>query len=572
MAEARKLMLEQIEGAKKLPFAEKELQQAKGSLLSDIDSTINDSQRLAVALSEAIAMGDWRLFFLKRDRLEALTLADVQRAAENYFRETNRTFGQFVPVKAIDRVAIPATPDVAALVAGYTGKAAVAAGEVFDVTPAAIEKRVLRSTLANGAKLVLLPKKTRAQAVNGEIVLEFGTDKTLFGKATTVDLAASMLLRGAGKRNRSEISTELDALKTKLDISASGQRLTLRFETVRASLPRLLPLVRDLLRAPTFPAQEFEQLRDQAVTATNAQRSEPNAIASMELARALKTYPKGDLRYTPTFDEQIASYKAARLTDVKAWYGNNVAANSAIFSVVGDFDAKEMEAAAKTLLGDWSSKAAFERAPNPAPAPRAETLKFETPDKANALYVAALPMALKDDAADFDALVIVQEILGGGTQSRLLERLRQKEGMSYGAGSQLRASSFEPNAQLTLYAIFAPENRSRVEAAMREELTRLVRDGVTQAELDDAKKAIQQERQTRRANDAALSSLLVSQSKAGRTLAFSAQSDARIAATTLAEANAVIRRLVQPDQLLHVYAGDFAGAAKKAASAPPPKP
>ena len=93
LTEARKVLLEELEGLQKRPFTEEELKRAKASLLSDIDKTINDPQKLAVQLSESIANGDWRLFFLQRDRIENLKLADLQSVATNYFKESNRTLG-----------------------------------------------------------------------------------------------------------------------------------------------------------------------------------------------------------------------------------------------------------------------------------------------------------------------------------------------------------------------------------------------------------------------------------------------------------------------------------------------
>ena len=569
MAQGRKLLLEQIEGIRKKPITEVELQRAKASMLSEIDNTINDAQRLAVELSEAISKGDWRLFFLTRDRAEALTVADVQRVAENYFKESNRTFGQFVPTKVLDRAVIAAAPDLAPLVANYQGRAAVAEGEVFDVSPANIEKRTQRLALANGMKLSLTPKKTRANAVAGQIVLEFGDEKSLFGQSAHADLAADMLMRGAGKRSRTDITTELDVLKAKLNISGHGQNVTVRFDTVRKNLPALLALVRDLLRAPTFPASEFEQLRSQNITGIEANRNEPNAIGSNEMARALNQFKKGDIRYTASFDESIAEYKQVKLADVKRFYDSMYGANHAHLSLVGDFDAKDMEAQAKTLFADWRSRAKFTRLPNPAPAAKAAALQFETADKANALYLAALPLKVQDNAPDFAALTVINDILGGSTQSRLLARLRQKDGLSYGAGSQLKASSFEPNASLTLYSIYAPQNLEKVKAGVAQELALLVRDGVTEAELADSKKSLMQQRQTGRAQDTSLAGLQVHNLRTERTMAFSAESDARIQALTLEQVNAAIKKYIDPASFLHIYAGDFAGASKKLAATKP---
>jgi zinc protease len=250
--------------------------------------------------------------------------------------------------------------------------------------------------------------------------------------------------------------------------------------------------------------------------------------------------------------------------DVKKFYSDMVGAKAGHFSLVGDFDAKEMEAAARTILGDWNSKQAYKRIPRPVRAAKPDNRLFETPDKANAIFIAGLPLAVQDNSPDYDALLVANEILGGGTQSRLMERLRQKDGMSYGAGSQLQASGFEPNGQFTLYAIFAPQNREKVQAAVKEELERLLSKGITDAELVDAKKSLDQQRKTTRAHDAALTWIQLNNGRLGRTMLFSAQSDERIGKLTVTEVNAAIRKYLEPGKLLNVYAGDFVGAAKKA--------
>ncbi|MEB0029611.1 pitrilysin family protein [Undibacterium sp. RTI2.1] len=563
--EARRLLLENIESLKKHPITEAELKRAKSSMLNDIDKTINDAQRLAIQLSESIAKGDWRLFFISRDRIEALTVADVQRAAENYFKETNRTFGQFVPVKTIDRTDIPVTPDVNKLVAGYQGRAAVAEGEAFDVSTSNIDKRTQKLSLSNGMKLALISKKTRANAVSGQIVLEFGDEKSLFGQTANADLAADMLMYGAGKLSRAEIATQFDALKAKVRISGQGQNLTVRFDTIRKNLPEVLALIRDVLRSPTFPATEFEQLRNENLTQIEASKNEPNAVGAKELARAINQFKKGDIRYTPTFEESIAEYKNAKLPEVKRFYETMYGANQAQMSLVGDFDAKEVETQMQSLFGNWNSRAKFTRLSNPAPEVKPAAYQLETADKANAFYVATLPLKIQDNAPDYPALSVINNILGGSTQSRLLARLRQKDGLSYGAGSQIQASSFESSGSVTLYAIYAPQNLEKIKLGVKEELERFVRDGITEQELADAKKSIMQQRQTSRAQDAALVGAQINNLKTGRNMSFYAESDANILALTVAQANAAIKKYIDPSMFLHVYAGDFAGASKKAA-------
>ena len=568
--EARKIMLDHIEGMKTRPVTAEELARAKASLLNDIDKTINDPQALGTELSESIAMGDWRLFFLNRDRIEAMTLADVQKAAENYFKETNRTFARYLPMKESDRTVTPATPDVAKLLANYTGQAAVAEGESFDVNPLNIEKRSTIKTLPNGMKLALLPKKTRAATVNGQFDLEIGDEKSLFGQAGVADLTADMLMRGAGKLSRSEITSKLDAMKTKLGISGKAGTVSVQFQTARAKLPEVLNLIRDLLRSPTFPATEFEQLRAENLTAIDGARNEPQSVGSRMVDMELNPFKKGDVRYNGSVEEVIAIYKAATLADAKRFHASMYGANNGKFALVGDFDPAEVETQLKDLFGNWNAKNKFVRLPEGTRTPKPNTRQAETPEKANAFYLAALPIKLQDTDPDYPAVILIDDVIGGGTNSRMFSRLRQKDGISYGAGSFMNASPFEQNGQLGMYAIYAPQNIERVKQGIKEELERYVRDGMTQEELDAAKKGQMQQRQTGRAQDAVLAGGHVGNLKVGRTFARSAELDAQIMAVTLAQANAAIKKYIQPEKYLHVYAGDFAGAAKKAAAAPAP--
>lgn len=562
---AKKVLIDTVEGLEKNPVTEAELKRAKTTLLNDLEKTINDPQRLCVSMSESIAMGDWRLFFIQRDRIEALTLADIQRVAKNYFKQDNRSFGQFIPVAAPDRAEIPDTPDVAKLVDGYKGRAKVAAGETFDATPANIDKRTEKLSLPNGAKVALLSKKTRGETVSGRLNLHLGDETSLFGKVVASDIAADMLMRGSSKFTRAELDTKLGELKAKLNISGSGQNVAISFETVRANLPALLDIMREVLRAPTFPQAEFELLVKENLSALESSRSEPQTAAS-EAIKLKKNapYKKGDVRYAASIDDGIAEYSAIKLDAVKDFYKNFYGASAAEFTLVGDFDAPAVKAQLAKVIGDWNSPAKFTRAPSLPVAAESASIKLETPDKANAFYLGDLSFELNDQAPEYPALLVADNVLGGGIKSRLFGRIRQKEGISYGVGSAVSVPALDKTAGLTLYAMFAPQNLERLQNAIKEELSLFVKDGITATELADAKQALAQTYALRRAQDPALAGALRSQLFLGRSMAFDAELDAKIAALTLDQVNAAIRKFITPERIGHYYAGDFAGAAKKA--------
>lgn len=563
LTEARKVLLQELEGLQKNPITEAELKRAKASLLSEIDKTINDPQKLAVQLSESIANGDWRLFFLQRDRIENLKVSDLQNVGLNYFKESNRTLGQFIPTATPDRSKLPEPVDVAKLVADYKGKTGASEGEVFDISPANIEKRTQRLALANGMKLIFTPKKTRGETVSGYFTLRFGDEANLFNQATTSNLTASLLMRGAGNLQRAEISAKLDELKTQIEVTGGGQTVTVRFDTLRKNLPEVLNLVRDILRKPTFAAKEFELLVQESTASIESQRSEPNAMGSQAMSLALDVYKKGDVRAARSLDESIAALKAAKLDQVKQFHRSFYGVNNSEFALVGDFDSDAIRTQLNQLFGDWKSSKNYTRLKAETKRPKAESLQLEAPDKANAFFLAGLPLALQDTHPEYVPLQLANRVLGGGVKSRLLDRLRQKDGLSYGAGSQLSASTFEPSGMWVLYAIYAPQNLAKLKAGVQEELAKFVKEGITAEELADAKKGWQEERKISRAQDRALAAAHVAQTSANRTMAYTEKIDAQIEATTLEEVNAAIRKSLDPSKFLNVYAGDFAAAAKK---------
>ena len=572
LEDARKALLDTIDAAATTaPVTSEELERARTKALKDIALTLNQSEQVGLQLSEFIAKGDWRLFFLHRDRIKQVKLEDVQRVARAYLKPSNRTVGLFFPTAKPDRSEVPAAPDLAAALKGYRGEAAVAAGEAFDPSPAAIESRVARSKLDSGLKLALLPKKTRGETVVATLTLRFGDPKSLMNKSAVADLTADMLMRGTAKHTRQQIKDEFDRLKARVSVSGGPTQAVASVETVRASLAPALRLLGEVLREPAFPEPEFEQLRQENLSAIEQQKSEPQSMGSNAFQRHMSPYPKGDVRYTATPDETIAEYKGARLAEVRGFYRDYYGGSVGELAVVGDFDPAEVGRLAAELFGSWKSPRPFERVPRPFQAVEAVNQSIEAPDKANAFFLAGLNLNVRDDDPDYPALTLGNYMLGGGfLNSRLASRIRQKEGLSYGVGSQLQASPLDKAGSFVTFAIYAPQNVAKLEAAFREELERALKDGFTDQEVKEAKSGFLQGRQVGRAQDAALARTLAQDLYIDRTLQWDAQLESRIAALAPSEIQAAMRRHIDPTKITIVKAGNFAGGPAASPAAPVP--
>src|SRR5205085_1810105 len=104
---ARAEAIATLESTPSEPVMQEELQRAKAKWLKGWEQTFTNPEAIGLALSESIAQGDWRLFFLLRDRVRDAKLADVQRVAAQYLRNTNRTVGTYLPTDKVQRAPEP---------------------------------------------------------------------------------------------------------------------------------------------------------------------------------------------------------------------------------------------------------------------------------------------------------------------------------------------------------------------------------------------------------------------------------------------------------------------------------
>ena len=554
---AREAMFATIANVAKEPITEAEVARVRAKAAKAFDDTMANPQKFGVAISESIALGDWRLFFVQRDRYRAVKPADVQRVALDYLKRSNVTIGEFVPDAKPDRAPVPPAADVLAMVKDYKGDAATATGEAFDASPANLDARTQRFTLANGTKVALLPRKTRGETVSFQVALHFGDEKSVFGKATTGALTSGMLTRGTSKRSRQEIQDTLDKLRAKLAVTGSQTGAQASGQTYRAELADVLKLAAEVLREPSFPAGEFETLKRLRATSLEESRQDPQAIAQRALGRHDNPYTAGDPRYVPTIDESIANNAAATLDDVKAFHAKFYGASNAEIAIVGDFDADATKALVTQLFGDWKSPSPYARVPEPFIPNKPAALRTDVADKANAWLFGAERIQVNDTSPDYPALLVASFILGDSSSARVPDRLRQKDGLSYGAGTYFQVSAHEPNSTIGAYALFAPQNLARVRTGLSEELDRAVKDGFTDAEVQAAKTGVMQRRQLARTEDGSIAGALTAQAYLGRTFALSGAVDAAIEKLSAADVNAVLRKYVKPGEFTYAFAGDF---------------
>ena len=554
-------MLEALQGVSEEPPTEEEVERTKAAYAAGFDLLFNDPQSIAVKLSEWAAMGDWRLLFLHRDRVAQVTPEDVLEVARKYLIPSNRTLGYYHPTAATPpRAEIPDAPDVSALVADYKGRAAVTEGEAFEPTPENIERRTRKLKLSSGIKVALLPKKTHGAGVSLSYRFRHGTEATVAGKSTAASFAGSMLTRGTAKRSRQEIQDALFPFEAHRNLSGDATSVGGTVGTMRENLPGVLRLLGEMLRQPAFDPAEFELLRQESVALVEAKLSDPMALVKNAFDRHTRSqYGAGHVFYMPTLQERLERINAVTVDEAKNFWASFYGAEGGTIAIVGDFDPDEIVAVLEEVFADWKADEAYQHVPRVYQDVDAMFVDIETPGKSNAFMVATQAIQMRSDHPDYPALLLANYMLGGGfLNSRLVTRIRQQDGLSYGIGSEFAASDLDDVGRVVTYAAFAPENADKVVAAFREEMARVLESGFTEEEVVAAKRGYLDSARNTRADDFAVARHLNRNLFLDRTMDFTARQEAAIAALTPEDILAALQRHIDMDRMSIFRAGDFA--------------
>ena len=430
--EAKKTLIHTMEKSLvEEPVTDQEVERAKQQILKQRELEAADSDRIAVSLSDWAAQGDWRLYFLYRDAIENLTREQVQNVADKYFTRNNRTVGLFYPSETSERVQVPESPDLTALLKGYKGREAIAAGEAFDPSPLVIEGRTQRGKLVDGIEYALLPKKTRGETVSLMLTLRFGTGESLKDKIGAVELLGILMNRGTEKLDYQQLQDELTRMRAELSMNSTIGLLTVSIKTKREFFPEVVALLGDVLRRPRLDADEFEVLRRQVVTRLQQNATEPQALAPRHVRKQLAPYPQDDVRYVKSIEEEIEMYQNVSIEEVRAFHRDFLSSQDGELAVVGDFDPDELKSLMKAQLEGWDTKQPYVRVDRPAHAEIPGSLKvIQIPDKANAFFFSSQHYDLRDDDPEYASLVLGNYILGGGgaLSSRLAIESGSKKG------------------------------------------------------------------------------------------------------------------------------------------------
>lgn len=547
LAEAETILLNTLDDLKNNPISEAEVNRAKANMLKQMDQIFRNSSYLGTYMSEFIGAGDWRLAFIFRDRIEEMTVDKVNDAIKKYLIPTNRTVGNFIPTKNPVRVGIPHTENVAALVADYKGKEALDAGEAFDVSYENIQNTLKSGTLPNSSiEYGLIKKDNRGKTVNLTFTMRTGNVDELMDKGLAARYTARMLNKGTKTKSRQDIEDKLSALKSSVYFNGSNGRVTASVNSTEEDLMETLELMTDMLKNPAFDATELEKLKTQDLANLAESKSEPQSVVSRQISLLNNRYKKGHPLYSMTLDEEITAIKSLDVAAIEAYYKDFYGVNDcASLVAIGNMDEEAVKTYFDKTYADFNSDKSYTEISNKYQGSTAANEKILTPDKKNAFTLGVLSFEGSAYDDDYAALQIAGEIFGGGfLNSRIAGRLRQKDGVSYGAGGNVDVvnNKKDKNSSMYIYAIYAPENATKVQQGFKEEIARYIAEGITEEELNNTVNGWVQEQSVSRAKDNELARTINGNLYWDRDMAFQKNVEEQVKMLAVEDVNKVIKK------------------------------
>jgi len=285
--------------------------------------------------------------------------------------------------------------------------------------------------LANGLRVVVAPV-TKLPLVTAVALIEAGATQEPVGKEGVATLTAQMLLEGAAGLDGAALADRFERIGASVEAYADWDVAAVTLSALSTRLPESLALVRDLLRAPTFPEREVARLRDERLAELLQQLAEPRGLADEQFSHVVYE-PKA--RYAMPADGETNTVGALTADDVRAFYAARYQPAAVTLVFAGDVTMDQVVALVEPLFGDWSGKPTSDRRSAIDAAQPGRLLRVVAKSDAPQSEVRVGHVGLPRSTRDYFDVLVMNAVLGGLFSSRINLNLREAHGYTYGAFS-----------------------------------------------------------------------------------------------------------------------------------------
>ncbi len=408
----------------------------------------------------------------------------------------------------------------------------------------------ITDTTSGPARVLVLPTGVRdvvSFRASFETAPDLGADQDI-----VQGVVASVLDKGTVSRDRFEIADALDGLGAQVSFYSDGLRMGVAGRALRDDLPQVLALVAEQLREPALDGDEIDKAIVRAVAGARRSRESTGAQAAGALARRL--YPESHPNYVLSPDARLAVLETLTADHVRAFHAAHVRPDGFTLALVGDVPDAADQTVADVFEG-WTPHgraATFAAHAEPQPPGR---VTVEMADRRNLDVYLGHAVDLRRDSPDFLAAYAGIFALGGNFSGRLMQTVRDEQGLTYGIGASLGGASVEHDGHVRVQVTLSQENLARGIAATRAEVDGFVADGVSADQLRQTQTTLAGRHVVGLATTSGLAARLVINAERGFPLSYLDDYPDVVSALTVDEVTAAVRTHLRPADLHVSVAG-----------------
>jgi len=380
-----------------------------------------------------------------------------------------------------------------------------------------------------------------------ELRFRGGTSLDEPGKRGATYLMAGLLEEGAGDLDSQGFARAAEELATSFNYDVYDDTFTVSAKFLSENRDQAVDLLRSSLIEPTFSDEAVERVRAQVLSIIRSNMSDPDDIAGEAFSKAIY----GDHPYATAGEGTLESVAALSRDDIAAAWQNALVKDRIFIGVVGDITAEELKTLLDDLLGELP--ASGPALPDPATLTfdgGTHVVEFDTPQS---VAIFGQPGMSQADPDFFAAYLLNTIIGGGGFESVLMKEVREKRGLTYGTYSYLLDKD---GANIWMGSVSSANNRvAEAIEVIRAEWARIAEEGVTEEQLEAAKKYMTGAYPLRFDGNGPIANIIAGMQIQGMPIDYAATRNDKVNAVTLEQVNRVAKELMQPGKLTFVVAG-----------------
>ena len=384
--------------------------------------------------------------------------------------------------------------------------------------------------------------------------LEGGSFYSPKGNKQIANIATAMIDKGTDQKDKYEISDILDSIGAEISFSSSSNHINFTAYCMKKDLSTIMHLIAEQLSSPSFKESELELLKTRVLG--NLERNKEDTRKQANIALLRKIYNSDHPNFRSTVDESIELIKKITTENLHNYHDQVFGLGSVRIASVGDVDSDTLNSIIKDTFGVLKTQnlpdiSKFDTAQKSVK----DTKTIHIPDKTSADVYIGQSIGIDQDHKDYIPLMMAVYILGGNFSARLMQTVRDKEGLTYGIGSSISSASYKRDGYWSIWATFSPELIEKGIKSTRKQIDLWTSKGVSQSEVETKKQTIIGSYKVGMDTTGGLANRILSNDEKNRDLSYLDDYPTKIDSVSIDSINNAIKTYVDPLNLVEVSAG-----------------